>query len=231
MPYPDTTPVRIRAVWNMLGGESGVTRLLSGGVTIQKIAPEFERNEHGHVVCTFTARAHSGIEEIERLVAAQHAPHWTAEGCFLNAARGNYNEVHKLVENEEYRLALMPVRELSYRTSAKPATTPNVREFAREEYGYTVPPAGVIVPIRLRYSDEEIERMGFKSLVGVHESIPGPLPRSTEIGYHFFCISIAYTDGTFRAIRDAEKDTDQKLRPWNPKQVWGNDAAAIFLTS
>src|SRR3989344_4952885 len=93
----------------------------------------FERNEHGHVVLTFTGLDITGAEEIARLKAASYRVNNYAESCFLSTKDDGYDKHHRLEAGRIYKVAFMPGKEIE-RDGDR--TTENLRKRGMQLYGY-----------------------------------------------------------------------------------------------
>src|SRR3989344_1486317 len=71
----------------------------------------FERNEHGHVVLTFTGLDLIGSAEVTRLTAGGYRVSDYAKSCFLSTREDSYDKIHRLEAGRIYKVALMPGRE------------------------------------------------------------------------------------------------------------------------
>ncbi len=171
----------IEAVFNKLGGIEGAQAFLRG-----QTLPSFERNEHGHVIITVTGLGLSGAQEIERLIAAGYRVSDYAKSCLLSKKKDGYDAMHTLVPNREYKVALMPGKEIE-RDSNR--TTENLRRRGMEKYGYDKPLAGLIPRIRESVSDKQMEEIGVYYLAGLHS------PIEDSVGASFVLFADRYDDG------------------------------------
>lgn len=131
----------------------------------------FERNEHGHVVLTFTGLDLVGAAEIERLEAAGYRvgrPY--AESCFLSTRDDSYDLHHRLVAGRIYQVALMPGVEIE-RDSDR--TTEALRRRGMKHYGYGKPVGGLIPRVRENLSDEQMKELGVRYAAALHDPIAG----------------------------------------------------------
>jgi len=158
--------VSVEAIFNKLGGVEGARAFLRGE---QKLAPvSFERNEHGHVVLSVTGLDLAGEQEVERLEAARFRVSGWAKSCLTSTKKDGYDKNHRLVAGQEYKIALMPTKEIE-RNSDR--TTDALRTRGIERYGYEKPLAGIVPRIRESVSDEQMKEMGFWFIAALHEPI------------------------------------------------------------
>jgi len=128
----------------------------------------FERNEHGHVILTVTGLDLTGAEEIERLETAGYRVSDYAKSCFKSTNVDGYDKNHRLVAGQQYKIALVPGREIG-RDSDR--TTANLRKLGMERYGYGEPLAGLVPRYRERISNKQMEEMGFGYIAVPHDTI------------------------------------------------------------
>lgn len=128
----------------------------------------FERNGHGHVIVTITGLDLTGAEEIERLVSAGNRVSGWARSCFLSTNFDSYDANHRLVAGREYKIALVPTKEIERNADR---TTENLRNRGAKEYGYGKPLGGIIPRIREKVSDKLMEEMGFWYIAAPHDPI------------------------------------------------------------
>jgi hypothetical protein len=151
-------------------------KIQHGGLTLDELALftqrknpfAFERNEHGHVILTVTGLDLNGAQEIERLIAAGYRVSDYAKSCLLSKKKDSYDAMHTLVPNHQYKVALMPGKEIE-RDSDR--TTDNLRKRGMQKYGYGKPLAGLILRIRESVSDKQMEDMGYWYIAGLHDPI------------------------------------------------------------
>jgi hypothetical protein len=128
----------------------------------------FERNEHGHVVLTFTGLDLTGAAEVKRLRAAKYRVDYDAKSCFLSTLEDSYDRKHLLEAGRIYKVALMPRLEI-VRDSNR--TTANLRKRGMEHHGYGMPLAGLIPRVREVLSDKQMEELGIWYVAALHEPI------------------------------------------------------------
>jgi hypothetical protein len=128
---------------------------------------QFERNEHGHIVLTFDGLDLTGKQEIERLTTGFRVSNW-AKSCMLSTKKDGYDKNHRLVAGQEYKIALMPTREIE-RDSDR--TTDALRKRGMQMYGYEKPLAGIVPRIRESVTDKQMEEMGFWYIAAPHDPI------------------------------------------------------------
>ncbi len=127
----------------------------------------FERNEHGHVIITFTGLDLSGVEEIKRLEEANFRVGNYAKSCFKSTMSDSYDKNHRLVAGQPYKIALITGKEIP-RDSDR--TTLALRKLG-EKYGYGKPLGGHVPHIRKVVSDKVMEEMEIWYIASLHEPI------------------------------------------------------------
>lgn len=127
-----------------------------------------ERNEHGHVVLTFTGLDLTGAGEIEHLESANYRVGGIAKSCFLSTKEDSYDKNHRLVAGRIYKVALMPGKEIEHEQDR---TTANLRKRGTKHYGYGKPLAGLIPRVREVLSDKQMEELGIWYAAALHDSI------------------------------------------------------------
>lgn len=128
----------------------------------------FERNEHGHVVLTFTGLDLTGTAEIERLERMHYRVGDYAKSCFLSTRDDSYDKHHRLEAGRIYKVALILSREIE---SDRDRTTLNLRKRGMEHYGYGKPLGGLIPRVREVLSDKQMEELGIWYVAALHEPI------------------------------------------------------------
>lgn len=197
--------VSVEAIFNKLGGVDGARAFLRGEL---KLAPvSFHRNEHGHIVLTLDGLGLTGEQEVKRLEAAGFRVSDWAKLC-LTSTNG-YNNNHRLVAGQEYKIALVPTREIE-RDSDR--TTGALRKRGLERYGYEKPRAGIVPRIRELVSDKQMEEMGFWYIAAPHDAI------KDSVGDPYVLNASRYDDGRWlRAFWD------------HPAFRWNDFGAFAFL--
>lgn len=127
----------------------------------------FERNEHGHVVITFAGLDLTGAEEISQFETAGYRVSRYAKSCFMSMANDSYDKNHRLVAGQQYKLALVPGKEIPKESDR---STANLRALGTK-YGYGKPLGGHIPRIRESVSDKKMEEMGICYIASLHEPI------------------------------------------------------------
>lgn len=151
-------------------------KLQKGVITLEEFALfnqrknpfTFERNEHGHVVLTFTGLDLTGAAEIERLEAANFRVGNYAKSCFISTKDDSYDKHHHLVGGRIYKVALMPGKEIERDVDR---TTANLRKRGMEHYGYGKPLGGLIPRVRENLSDKQMEELGILYAAAIHNPI------------------------------------------------------------
>jgi hypothetical protein len=131
---------------------------------------DFERNEHGHVVLTFTGLDLTGVVEVERLTNAGYRANDWAKSCFLSTRDDSYDKHHRLVTGQTYKIALMPGKEIEH---DKDRTTANLQKRGMEGYGYGKPVAGLIPRVREILSDKQMKELGIWYTAALHDPLAG----------------------------------------------------------
>jgi hypothetical protein len=132
-------------------------------------APQFERNEHGHIVIKVTGIYLTGWEEIDRLIGAGLCISDEAKS-YLTSMKGKkqgYDKCHQLY-GDEYQLVILPGMKVE-----KDCTGEELRNYAAG-FGYQKPLAGIIPRLLEAISKEMMEEMGFGYIAALHDPIIGP---------------------------------------------------------
>ena len=130
-------------------------------------APQFERNEHGHIVLTFDGLDLTGEQEIERLNEAGFRVSDWAKSCLTSKKKDGYDKCHRLEDGREYQLVIIPGKEVG-----RNRTTAELRKYAAG-FGYEQPLAGAAPRMRESVSDEMMKEMGFWYIAALHDHITG----------------------------------------------------------
>ena len=130
----------------------------------------FERNEHDHVVLTFTSLDLIGAAEIERLEGVGYCVSSYAKSCLLSTKDDSYDKHHRLEAGRIYKVALMPGKEIECDSDR---TTANLRKRGMELYGYGKPLGGLIPRVREILSDKQMEELGIWYATALHDPITG----------------------------------------------------------
>lgn len=170
-----------------------------------------ERNEHGHVVLTFTGLDLSGAAEIERLEAARYRVSSIAKSCFLSTKEDSYDKNHRLVAGRIYKVALMPGKEIKLN---KDRTTANLRNRGTQHYGYGKSLGGFIPRVREVLSDKQMQELGILYATALHDPIIGSDSGPDVLG------------------ADRSGDGGWVLADWgNPGDRWFDNGAFVFSVS
>jgi hypothetical protein len=167
----------------------------------------FERNEHGHVIITFTGLDLTGADEIKRFEAAGFRVGDYAKYCFTSTKADGYDKNHRLVAGQTYKIALVPGKEIE-RDSDR--LTVNLQKLG-EKYGYGKPLGGHIPRIRESVSDKQMKEMGFVYIVSLHDPIKD--------------------SGGFSRVLDARRRVDSRWvgTGWGrPNDQWSDSGAFAF---
>lgn len=128
---------------------------------------QFQRNEYGHIVLRLTGIDLTGEQEINRLTKAGFSMSETAKSYLLSKGEDGYNN-HRLVSREQYKVALMPTKEIGCDDDR---TTENLYNRGIKKYDYKKPPADIIPRICEFVSDEQMEKMRLSYIVALHDLI------------------------------------------------------------
>jgi len=192
-------------------------KIQHGGLTLDELALfnqrkdpfAFERNEHGHIVLTVVGLDFTGEQELKRFTAAGYRLNDQARSCLLSTNEDGYDQNHRLVTGQVYKIALMPTREIEDDNNR---TTDALRKRGIERYGYRKPLAGIAPRTRETVSDEQMEKMGFWYIATPHDTIKD-------------------SGGGPRVLHAYRGDDG----PWlyavwdHPDNRWGGDGAFAFL--
>jgi len=169
MAKDNKTVDRIQAVWNILGGEDGVDRLLRGEVTVSE--PERNwREENGEIYLTVTSDGTTGPEWIERLKEMNFRISNYAKSVLCSA---DFNPTDGITT--EVMILKGELFEDNDRITKK------IRAEA-ERRNIATPNAEIACLIREKFSDEEIEKMGLWRIVAMHKAIKTSGGRSGLLG-------------------------------------------------
>jgi hypothetical protein len=149
---------RIQAVWNILGGEEGVSRLLRGEITISE-SPRTWREQDGVIHFSVTSNGATGEEWINRLESKGFRVSNYAKSVLLSSDFKPTNGV-------TYKVAVLKgmIFEENYRITKKIRDEADKRKLSK-------PNAEVACLIREKFTDKEIEAMGLWWIVAMHEPI------------------------------------------------------------
>jgi len=198
--------VSVEAVFNKLGGVAGAKRFLRDELDLVEVKPQFERNEHGHIVISITGLALTGEQEIQRLSDAGFRTSDYAKSCLTSKKKDGYDKLHQLEDGRAYQLVIVPGKEVE-----KNRTTAELRKYAAG-FGYEQPLAGVVPRIRETVSDKMMEKMGFWYIVALHDPITD-------------------SDGDPSVLDADRRDDGQWVRAsWDyPDSQWSDDGAFAFV--
>jgi len=153
---------RIQAVWNILGGEEGVDRLIRGEITTSE--PERPwREQDGVIYFSVTSDGTTGEEWINRL---------ESKGFCLGGYTKQllHSDDFKPTDGVTYEIAVL--KGMLFEDSNR--VTKKVRSEAKGR-GFITPNAEIACLIREKFSDEEIEALGLWLIVTMHEPIKDSL--------------------------------------------------------
>lgn len=149
---------RIQAVWNILGGEEGVDRLIRGEITV--CGPERAWREEGGVIYfSVTSDGATGEEWIKRL----ESKGFRLSNCAQRVLRSSdFKPTNGVIT----RIAVLK----GILFGDNDLSTKKIRTEANKR-GLVVPKAEVACLIREKFPKEEIEAMGLCWIVTMHEPI------------------------------------------------------------
>lgn len=127
----------------------------------------FTLNRNGHPECTITGCDRTGTQEIERLSRAGFRTSDDARACLLDQTANGYEPSHRLEDGQQYKIVLIPGRELS-----RNRTTACLHTHAAK-CGYQLPRAGIAPRLRELVSDEAMSMLDFWYITVLHDPIPG----------------------------------------------------------
>ncbi len=180
------TPDRIQAVWNILGGEEGVDRLIHGELKVVEVE-KIWREKDGVIYFTVISDGTTGEEWIKRLEDKDfhlndHAKNVLRSPDF-KPTKGITTEI-AVLKGELFK-------------KDKDRTTKNIRAEA-DNRNLTKPNAEVACLIREKFTDEDIQAMGLWGIVTMHEPINDSDGISYLLGVYRVDVGrwlIAYYDG------------------------------------
>ena len=161
---------RIQAVWNILGGEEGVDRLINGGITVSESEHKWHE-ENGVIYFTVISDGTTGQGWIERLEqkgfrvggydkSVLHSPDFKP----TNGVTTKIAVLKGSLFSDNDRIT----RKIRAKAEGRNLTTPN---------------AEIACLIREKFSDEEmIKEMDFYWIVAMHESIKDSDGSSSLLG-------------------------------------------------
>jgi len=155
---------RIQAVWNILGGEEGVDRLIRGEITISE--PERTWREQDDVIYfSVTSDGTTGEEWIKRLESKNFRVSDYAKSVLRSLD-------FKPTSGVTYKIAVLKGRLFS----DNDRVTSNIHTKAHNStftQGQKLFDPGAEIPclIREKFTDEEIEAMGLWWIVAIHKTI------------------------------------------------------------
>ena len=174
----------------------------------------FSRNRHGHIVFKMSGGCEhlTGEWVVENGGRDGHIVTSKARSCLLSNTANSFNKLPQLrAFAVPYEVVLMPVRETEYLLDRK---MKSLRKNADREYGYRVPPAGMLPLLFMDLTKEQLVETGFEYIGS------SGVPIEDEVGTpHQFSMR-ANQSGLYL---DATIETTNSL--WNP------GGALLFLTS
>lgn len=159
MKYSGVTLGRVEAVWNKLGGEEGVDRFLRNERTVVEVARRW-REQDGIIRFTLPPTdGTTGRQWIDRLVGKKIQIGGCAKSMLLS-------KDFKPINGVTTEIAVL--KGMLFTDSER--VTKNIRTMA-ESKKLTKPNAEVACLIREMFTDAEIEEMGLRWIVAMHEPI------------------------------------------------------------
>ena len=164
---------RVQAVWNILGGEDGVDRLIRGEITVSE-SERVWREQDGVIYFSVTSNSMTGEQWIERLESKGFRLSGYAEQLLLSPD-------FKPTDGITTEVAVL--KGMLFKDNDR--ITKKIRVEA-DRRGLTKPNAEVACLIRERLSDEELKAMGFWWIIAMHEpiNVAGGDPRLLSVGWH-----------------------------------------------
>lgn len=151
------TADRVQAVWNILGGEEGVDRLLSGEITISKPKRAW-REQDGVIYFSVTSDSTTGEEWIKRLEGKD----FRVSDYAKSVLRSDF----KPTDGVTTEIAVLK----GMLFEDKDRITNKIRAEA-DKRKLIKPNAEVACLIREKFTDEEIKAMGLWGIITMHEPI------------------------------------------------------------
>lgn len=157
-------------------------KLQAGTLTIDEFALfvqrknpfAFERNRHGHIVIPIIGLDLAGVHEIVQCERSTCRITEAAKSCFMNIEENGYDECHRLVDGQPYRIVFIPG---TYIGRDPNRTIDDVQILGMRNFGYRKPCAGIIPRIREVVSVKQMDRFGLRSIMAVHDPIGDHLDR------------------------------------------------------
>jgi len=159
MKYGNATLGQVEAVWNKLGGEEGVNRLLRGELVVSAPVRNW-REEDGVIYFTVTSNGFSGKDwikhfESKKIKVGDYAKQLLLSKDFKPSKKGAVSQI-AVIKGEFF--------------SDSDRITSNIRNEA-DKRKFEKPNAEVACLIRDMFTDEQIKEMGLWWIVAMHEPI------------------------------------------------------------
>jgi len=159
MKYSGVTLGRVEAVWNKLGGEEGVDRFLRNELTVVEVVRRW-REQDGIIRFTLPPTdGTTGQQWIERLAGKKIQIGGYAKSMLLS---DDFKPTNGIITE------IAVIKGMLFEDSER--ITKNIRTMA-ESKKLTKPNAEVACLIREMFTDAEIEEMGLRWIVAMHEPI------------------------------------------------------------
>ncbi len=158
MPKNNRTADRVQAVWNILGGEEGVDRLLRREITVSETERVW-REQNGVIYFSVTSDSTTGEKWIKRLVSKDFRVSGYAKSVL-------HSLDFKPTDGVTTEIAVLK----GMLFSDNDRITKKIRAEA-DKRKLTKPNAEVACLIREKFTDEEIKAMGLWGIVAMHEPI------------------------------------------------------------
>ena len=159
MKYAGVTLGRVEAVWNKLGGEEGVDRFLRNELTVVEVVRRW-REQDGIIYFTLPPTdGTTGRQWIERLAGKKIQIGEYSKYIFLS---NDFKPTIGIITE------IAVIKGMLFEDSER--VTKNIRAMA-ESLKFTKPNPEVACLIREMFTDAEIEEMGLRWIVAMHEPI------------------------------------------------------------
>ncbi len=133
-------------------------------------APEFECNEHGHVLVSIVGIDLTGEQEIARSGDTYNLLRGSAKDIFMRKGIRSYDKNHRLEDGHEYHLALIPIKDIPTKDVGEGHAIHEVQKYTAS-FGYGKPLAGITMRLREIVSNEMMKKMGFEYIGIPHDPI------------------------------------------------------------
>ena len=188
MKYAGVTLGRVEAVWNKLGGEEGVDRFLRNELTVVEVVRRW-REQDGIIYFTLPPTdGTTGRQWIERLAGKKIQIGEYSKYIFLS---NDFKPTIGIITE------IAVIKGMLFEDSER--VTKNIRAMA-ESLKFTKPNPEVACLIREMFTDAEIEEMGLRWIVAMHEPIKDSDGAPSLLG------TDRYDDGPWLRVYDDRPD-------------------------